>query len=133
MPLEANNIRQGILWSAFIDTWIEIIIIPSSPRSTNWFYWEEMEPNSLIFLFQRSSNKCDIKMNFVTRTPIIYLGFNPLTPVSTLFSHRNNIVLVALSSTVRRQRVKWDNLGILAFILHFRKLLFFDDSRNISQ
>ena len=32
-------------------------------------------------------------------------SFNPLTPVCTLFSHRNNIVLVVVSSTVRRQRV----------------------------
>ena len=35
-----------------------------------------------------------------------FLRLNPLTPVFTVFSHWNNIVLVVLPSTVHRQRVK---------------------------
>ena len=36
----------------------------------------------------------------------IIIKFNPLTPVFTLLSHSNDMLLVESSSTVRRQRVK---------------------------
>ena len=51
---------------------------------------------------------------------------NPLTQVFILFSHRNNIVLVVLSSSVRRRRVKIRN-GIRK---GFEKKCFIDNFFN---